>query len=381
MTRIGIVGANGQVGTEVCLLLSLMEDVEVTPICRTEIASSFLRSCGLKPRHGSISKPDQAEKLLAGCDVVADFSLPTGSPSEVRSLMRATIGNVTRYAPPKAPFIYLSSITAFGVPDFHSPLRQYLFSRNTYGASKRFGERTAFQCSRQSQRDCFVLRVGVVHGELQGVSRKTVEEMRRNSYRTAFLPDAPSYTVFAFSIAEALVAIANGREQPGLYTMLSNPGWSWKDLHEWYARKAGLDIAVCLLPPDKAPRSFPERTKSALKNLLNPAIRLVIANKDVIAGHFAASIPALENKLRAGYQCRNALAEIAAGRLATQYRPYGNNHTDFPGRRLQTISDSRVTMERYTSQLPGIMQAARRRKTEKLPQTPTELSVANAGRQ
>lgn len=380
MKRIGIVGANGQVGTEVCLLLSLMEDVEVIPICRTEIASSFLRSCGLKPRHGSVSKPEEAERLLAGCDAVADFSLPTGSPSEVRSLMRATIGNVTRYAPPKASFIYLSSITAFGVPDFHSPLRQYLFSRNTYGASKRFGEQTAFLSSRRSQRDCFVLRVGVVHGELQGVSRKTVEDMRRNSYRTAFLPNAPSYTVFAFSIAEALVAIANGREQPGLYTMLSNPGWSWKDLHDWYARKAGLDIDICLLPPDHAPRSLSERTKSVLKNLLNPAIRLMIANKDIIAGHFSASMPALENTLRAGYQCRNAAAEIAAGQMATQYRPYGNNHTDFPGQRLQTISDSRVTMERYTSQLPGIVQAARNRETAHFSKAPVQLSMANAGK-
>ena len=36
MTTIGVIGANGQVGAEVCLFLSEMEGIEVVPICRTE---------------------------------------------------------------------------------------------------------------------------------------------------------------------------------------------------------------------------------------------------------------------------------------------------------------------------------------------------------
>ena len=85
MKRIGIIGANGQVGSEVCLFLTLRNDVEVVPICRTEIASSFLRRCGLACRHGRASDRADAERLLADLDLIADFSLPTGSASEVRA--------------------------------------------------------------------------------------------------------------------------------------------------------------------------------------------------------------------------------------------------------------------------------------------------------
>lgn len=356
MKRIGILGANGQVGSEVCLFLRLMKDVEVVPICRSEIASAFLTKCGLDCRHGRVERPEEAARLLAGCDVVADFSLPTGSPSEVRAAMRGIIINAVHYAPPQAAFVYLSSITAFGIPDFRSPLKHYSLSRNTYGACKRYGERLAQKAGSQTGRSTYVLRVGVVHGELQAVSRKMVADAKNAGNTTAFVPDCPSYTVFAFSIAEALVAIANGREEPGLYTMLSNPAWSWKDVHEWYARKAGVPARTVLLPPDESNPSVLQRAGASFKALLKPAVRVAISNKDLIAGYLSVAMPRLENRLRAVYSSRNAAAEIAAGLSANQYRPYGNNHSVFPGRRLQTLSDSRISMQPYIEQLQERMQ-------------------------
>ena len=47
MITIGIIGANGQVGTEVCLFLSQMDDVRVVPICRTDRPFLILRGMGL----------------------------------------------------------------------------------------------------------------------------------------------------------------------------------------------------------------------------------------------------------------------------------------------------------------------------------------------
>lgn len=349
--RIAIIGANGQVGSEVCLLLSMMDGIEVVPVCRTEIGSAFLRRCGLNVRHGRASDAVAMRTILEGCDMVADFSLPTGSASEVRAAMREVIPSLTAAAPSRVPYVYLSSVTAFGVPDFHQELKSYWFSRNMYGACKRFGERLVFRSTRANRRPGYVLRVGVVHGELQAVTRKTLETVRTAGHRLASIPDAESYTVFAFSIAEALVNIANGQEKPGLYTMLSNPGWRWRDLHEWYCGRAGVAPRIELLPPD--PRGSAWRRVAM--GVLAPVQRLVFASKDVIASYVTAAAPAIENQFRAVYHSRNAAREIATGTRQNQYRPYGNNHSVFPGRRLASLSDSRITMEPYARKVREVL--------------------------
>ena len=47
MKKIGIIGANGQVGTEVCIHLSEIDNFEVIPICRSNSSTAFLRKIGL----------------------------------------------------------------------------------------------------------------------------------------------------------------------------------------------------------------------------------------------------------------------------------------------------------------------------------------------
>jgi dTDP-4-dehydrorhamnose reductase len=342
MKRIGIVGANGQVGSEVCLLLRMMEDVEPVPICRSEIASAFLRRCGFECRHGDVSVPADARRVLADLDVVADFSLPSGPSAGVRAAMRSIIPNIAKHAPRGIPMIYLSSITAFGIPDFHSPLREYVFSRNNYGACKRYAERLV----RQANRDTYTLRAGVVHGELQAVTRKMVHDIRLAGDVPVYVPDCESYTVFAFSVAEAMAGIAQGKERPGCYTLVSNPGWRWIDLHGWYARRAGVEPHIVPIGPDEAGGG------ATRVGALSRAQRVV---KDLVAGYLGAAFPAVENHLRGVYHRRGAAAEIAAGMQTRQYRPYGNNHTVFPGRRLACLSDSRQTMTPYAAELRNVL--------------------------
>jgi dTDP-4-dehydrorhamnose reductase len=348
MKRIGIIGANGQVGTEVCLLLRMMDEFEPVPICRTEIAGAFLRRCGFNPRLGRVDNPDHAPTLLGNLDVIADFSLPSGASSGVRAAMRSVIPNIARHAPAGIPMVYLSSITAFGIPDFHSPLREYLFSRNNYGACKRYAEGLVRKHGAETRRDIYILRVGVVHGELQAVTRKCLRDVRLAGSTPTYIPDCESFTVFAFSIAEAIAGIARGREEPGSYTMLSNPGWSWQDVHKWYCSRAGVDGNVVLLGPDA---DAPPSLSSAAGTALGPAKRAGRVVKDIVAGYLGAALPSVESKLRGVYHRNGAAAEIGAGRRTSQYRPYGNNHSVFPGRRPVSISDSRVTMAPYAADL------------------------------
>ena len=99
MTRIAVLGANGQVGAEVCLLLRNQPDVELIPVCRNPRSSSYLRYHGMACRHGLPADADQARELFAGADVILDFALAQGLPRDTRRIHEAMIRNSFRCAP------------------------------------------------------------------------------------------------------------------------------------------------------------------------------------------------------------------------------------------------------------------------------------------
>jgi nucleoside-diphosphate-sugar epimerase len=348
--RIGIIGANGQLGSEVCLLLSQMEGMEVAPICRNQVGASFLRRCGLEVRIGAADNEANTRKLLEGLDLVADFSLPAGSSSHVRSQIGQTMSNVIRFAPPGVPFVYLSSILAFGNADFHSDLHSYRFCRSAYGLTKRYAEQLARKLSSKHDRPTYLFRVGVVHGDLQAATRQALKDLKASAHLTAYLPDCESYTVFAFSIAEALVSALQRKDSPDLYTLVSSPAWSWKELHQYLCDRASVDQPYVLVQPQQMASGgwMALLTKSAFGMLRN--------YKEFINGYVGAVLPKVERQMRATYHTRNAAAEINRGVMESRYMPYLFNFSRYPGKRLRGITDSRVTMFEPSRRLQRVME-------------------------
>jgi uncharacterized protein YbjT (DUF2867 family) len=109
MTSIAVIGANGQVGTEVCLLLSKIPGVSVIPVVRSKLGAALLERCGVECRIGALSSDSAAKALLEGCDLVADFSLPGGMLFEVRRAIRSNVSRAIRNAPRGAPYVFVSS--------------------------------------------------------------------------------------------------------------------------------------------------------------------------------------------------------------------------------------------------------------------------------
>ena len=343
MITIGIIGANSQVGTETCLFLSGMEDVRVVPICRGEASSVFLRRCGLDCRIGSLDSAERAIELLADCDVVADFSLPRGASSTIRSVIDRMVGLAIRHAPARARYVYISSMMAFGMPGRGGGFRPRRISRTLYGATKRHAERLALRLGREHGREVWALRLGQVHGELQEVSRQLVRGLLA---RTAIVPRGPSCTVFVFSIAEALVQIGAGRERPGTYTLLSSPEWTWAELLNHFAARAGVPVSVEESLAPTAPLSWISEAATRMKQAgIQTASRAAQSARETVAGYGLHYFPEFERRLRAAYYRRRAQAEIDADRLASSYRPFADCfHGRMPGKRLLSLSDSRHTM-------------------------------------
>lgn len=336
MKKIGIIGANGQVGLEVSLFLSLMGDVEVIPICRTEFSSVILRRLGFGCRHGSLHHPEEAKRLLADCDLVVDLTFPSGLLPQVRAATRAIVRNGIRFAPRNAAFVYGSTIMAFGMPQGMSRVRRCFWAHTPYGAVKRHGERRALLWGRLRRKKVYVLRLGQVHGELQSVSRGILRELDDEAICLPAGGDVPSPTVFCFSVAETLRAIAWEKESPGRYTLVSAPQWSWKEIYDHYAARKGVRVRL-----SAAPEGPPRDAKwwVACK-----AADFARRHREFIAAQVLPFWPGLELRVMGKFWCSSAAREIVEVRQSQGIYPrvlIGS----VPGRRLRSLSDSRKTME------------------------------------
>ena len=336
--KIAVIGANGQVGREVCLFLSVM-GIQVLAISRSEIGGAFLERCGVTCAYGSVGKPEEARSMLAGCDLVADFSHPrSGLVGEIRSAIRSNIESVLQWAPPNAPYVYISTINAFGMRDGNSELKNYWLSHSRYSANKRYGEKLAFRG--KTSRSVYILRLGHVHGELQKVSAETIEEVSSGRGVFPFDPNTESYTVFCFSIAEALKNIGAGRESPGRYTLVSTPGWSWKDLYSYWADRVNCQFEFVVR---QRSTSSNVRLRWFGKKCSAPLVQWSMRNRELILNYFLGHFPTIEARISAEYLRRKAASEISAyARDAEPAREFMMGQ--IPGRRLTSLSDSRVSM-------------------------------------
>lgn len=348
---IAIVGANGQVGSEVALYLSLMPGVRVVAVSRSVLGSTILRRCGLECRHGSVDDESQCRELLRECDLVADFSLPRGSVADIRRASRALVTNAIRHAPPGAAYVYISSLMALGMRDRSQSLRFHLFPYTVYAAWKRYSERLARKCGARIRRPIFVLRLGDVHGQLQSISANLLDGARDGF---ASVPDGYSYTVFAYSIAEALANIALGREQPGTYTLVSEPGYSWKEILEIYFQRAGIEPHILV---EKRGHEYLllQRLGDGVRSLTRSLLSFAVRNREFLVANVLRFAPSLELPLKAAYARRQARLEVAAeGKVG--YRPFTAwRGTMIPGARLRSLSDPRTSMGPFEAKLGSLL--------------------------
>ena len=349
MINIGIIGASGQVGTETCLYLSQMQGVNVIPICRTSFSAAFLKRCGLNPRIGSVSNPEEAKLLLADCDLVADFIIYSGLlPSVVKQSAHKIVTNVIKHSKTTAQHVYMSSIMAFGMGKNDSEFKNYFFARSIYGKMKRYSEQIALQSGKECNKKVYILRLGQVHGELQNVSRRLLGEIRNVP---TLVPDSFSYTIFPLSIAEALVNIAKGKESPGTYTLVSNPEWSWKAVHQYYCDRLSLKPEIIMATSEK-PSLF-----QMLRRKTQEKISTILTTyAEPIASYILIYFPGLERRIRARYYTKKAKSQILEYKGSMLYKPYSKQFGGrLFGKKLKSLTDSRITIEQRSLSVKKII--------------------------
>ena len=339
MKTIAILGANGQVGTEVCLFLKNMVDYKIIPICRSVSSAFILKKFNFEIRYGDISNPDEAKNLLFDCDYIVDFTLPSGSCSEIKDVTRKIIINSIQFGRSRGSYIYASTIMAFGMPMESKYFKHHVLSKTVYGYSKRYGEKLVAKLCKKYKKRFYILRLGEVHGAIQRVSKKIIQELKNEP---TLIPDNISYTVFTFTIAEAIKNIIDEKESPGgLYTLVSKPEWTWKEVHEYYCKKAGINPEIKIVFTAE---------ENILKRIKAKVIKLLNNNAQLISSYVISYFPVLEKLIAGIYYCKKAKNDINR-KYDYFYSPFKDKFYigKIPGKRMNLLSDSRDNMDTIMS--------------------------------
>jgi nucleoside-diphosphate-sugar epimerase len=263
MARIAILGANGQVGAELCLLLSRIGGVELVPVCRNPTGSAFLRFSGVACRHGRPADSLEAPKLFGDCDAILNCALGAGTPAETRAFDRALIRNIFDYSKPGAIVIHCSTLMVHGDPRPGKILR----ARDSYGRVKLAAEAEIQSRGKRSGKPAYIVRLGHVCGPLQNITDKIHKEIVAGR---VVLPqeDVYSNTVYTVTIVDALMSILAGNDQPGVFDLTNSPQWTWRQVYEYEAGLIGQTFSAKIVPvpePRTVPRSIVDSFKRAAR--------------------------------------------------------------------------------------------------------------------
>lgn len=306
MLKVAVLGANGQVGAELCLLLARVPDVELVPIARTRTGSAFLRWHGIRCRHGRAASAEEAYGLISDCDVIVNSALASGTPAQMRRTEDAIVRNAFACSSSAAVIIHFSTQSVYGDPRQGKSIRW----RSLYGRAKLATEKRVRAQSRRHRKRAYILRLGHVCGPLQQISNNIRQEIREDRVVLGAI-DLPSNTVYTATIVEAILAIIRGRVAPGCYDLMNVPQWTWRTVYEYEARACGCELHPRFVAGSAARRPFPARMLRWLAAAGGNAVAGSFMRQLVAAG-LARLPPDLSERAQAWWYCKRARSEIAA---------------------------------------------------------------------
>ena len=344
--KIAILGANGQVGSETCLYLRRYPDVEVVTVSRSLPNSVLLRRCGFSPRIGSLDNEAAARALIGDCDVVVDFTLPKGTTEQMRAVNERIIRSAFKGGDRLKTYIYMSTMAVFRLQRSDPVYR-------AYGATKRHAEKFALKEGGAAGKEVYVLRLGQVHGEVQSVSRNLLRDIAAHPGATATVVPGPSCTVFTFSVAEAIRKAALREFSPGVYTLISEPSWSWRDIHSHYAGRLGVEslVAERLLPRGRFEHHVVPGVMAALRRELG---QWAYRNRDIVDFMLGKLSPSLQFKLRVKNARARVARDVATDPALKPWTPYLPAFV-VPGARIPGLTDTRSGMGEAEADVRAVM--------------------------
>jgi len=271
--KIGIVGGNSQVGTELCLLLR-SKGYDVIPIVRSKLASSFLEYNGFACRIADVAYESQAITALGDLDfvVIAAYAM-VGSAQYVRETNKNIINNVASHSLPKSKIILFSSIRAFSWKVDNNTPR--LWFKPNYDREKKFLEGYLSRQCMLNNKIWWALRLGHVVGDNQGKSIK-LKNIFDSNLEMCYINinrDRLSNVLHIVTLCDAIECIYKYSIEPGTYSLVNNPQWTWEKVFNYLS--PGIEIKFLS-------NSHNVTTKSIIQVLIKPLWKMAILMKSKI---------------------------------------------------------------------------------------------------
>lgn len=232
--RVGVVGANSQVGTELCFLMRQL-GADVVPIVRNKVAASTFNHFEFKYRVADVSTASDARQALDDLDVVAiaayaPFRLGNPDPQDARTTNTNLVKHAVKHTPPDASVVYFSSIAAFG-----SDIRSSRSDWNWYTRENRRLEELICETTDGTPTEGFAFRLGHVFGEYQGVVQDFRETLSTSQPLSIDCdPAAPSNVLHTVTLADAILRTDTREFNGGRYSVVNAPQWTWREVVDFY---------------------------------------------------------------------------------------------------------------------------------------------------
>lgn len=231
--NIGIVGANGDIGMELSFLIR-DENINVIPIVRTELAAAFFKYHGFSCEIFDSSSQSPTNQRMSDLDAVVIAARASNSNiQERRKLNERIIRNTVRNCGDDTSIIYLSSLAAYG-RDFYGEMMDELTVRN-YIEEKRYCEKFVRNEVKKNDSKAYILRLGVVVGPNQSLSKTIAEHgIYWDEMQFQFEWGHDSNALHTVTLCEAIERCSRELVEPGTYSLVNHPQWSWREVIEHY---------------------------------------------------------------------------------------------------------------------------------------------------
>jgi putative NADH-flavin reductase len=301
MIRIAILGSNGQVGAEVAAYLSVKQDVDVLCLVRSVYSAALFRVLAIPYAVFDPSDVGTLSELLCDRDIVADCTYPGTELPDIAQTIRRNMKVVFQSMRPGSTYIYMSSIMAFGMANGARFVKRHAWCRTSYAYIKRSAEHYAQVAGGNHNVRVFNLRLGQVHGLLQGVTQEFRTLLKQPSLVVEGNVSDLATSVFAYPVSQAILHCGLGIVQPGLHTVVSSPQWTLGELFDYYLTRYPACARIRFSEPDAS--SFLQPAKTFVGKAL-------VSKRDLLEAYLLLRAPSLFAAAKGLYRKRAAASEI-----------------------------------------------------------------------
>ena len=263
-----VTGASGFIGGRLVERLVRHHGADVRVLVRNPASAARLARFPVTFHLGDVTRSEDLEKAVAGCDVLFHCAYGTTGSQKRRSWVNRVGTERTLEAAHRAGVgrvVYLSTLMVYGQTgdgdlDETAPRRRF---GNAYSDSKLDAEKTAVQYSRSGRMPVTILQPTAVYGPYGGVwTIQQIEMLKTGRMILVNGGDGLANAVYVDDLVSAMLLAATQDAAVGEAFLISGPETvTWRELYGRFARMLGDDDRTVSMTPEEALAFYEKRRR------------------------------------------------------------------------------------------------------------------------